>query len=69
MKRTSGPDFDIFNLFTSSFLGGALSMGPSIFKLSSFNCSTCFQTQEHSSLIQKIGFNSVYSVHTECVEC
>jgi hypothetical protein len=50
-------------------LGGALSMGPSIFKLSSFNCSTCFQTQEHSSLIQKIGFNSVYSVHTECVEC
>ncbi len=58
MKRTSGPDFDIFNLFTGS-LGGALSMCLSIFKFSSFNSSTFFQTQEHSSLTQKIGFNSM----------
>jgi hypothetical protein len=40
-------------------LGGALSMCLSIFKFSSFNSSTFFQTQEHSSLTQKIGFNSM----------
>jgi diphthamide biosynthesis methyltransferase len=66
MKRTSGPDFDIFNLFTDS-LAGPLSTGLSIFKFSSFNSSTFFQTQEHSSLIQKIGFNSMYGVHIQLV--